>query len=149
MTADASPTDRGLAVELYPLECGAPIRAGERPGHLEQTGRGDDGFDPETVGERGRRRGAEGVAGRTELLDHDAPEYRPLPFREAPIVAFERGRRLVAHDLRAVEFGEQFLCGIVAGDLVCGDVRIDLAFHPLPALCPEPRLVGGHRDGGA
>ncbi len=148
MTADAAPADRGLTVQVDPLEGGAAIGAGERPRHLEQPRRRDDRLDPKAVGKRRRGARTEGVAGRVELFDaRRLPEHLPLALGQPPVVALEGGRGLVAHGLGAVEVGEELLGGVVDGALALLDVGIDLPLHLLPALRPEPGLVGRDRHG--
>ncbi len=148
MPADATPADRWLAVEVDPLERRAAVRTGERPGHLEDARRGHDGLDPQPIRERGGRRRAKGIAGRVEVLDHDPSEGGPLAFRQAPEIPVEGRRGLVAHRLGRVDVGEERLRGVVARDLTPSDMVIHLALHALPALRPEPDLVGRDRDGG-
>ena len=40
---------------------------------------------------------------------------------------------------------EQLLDGVVVGHPSCGDIRVGVALHLLPALRPEPGLVSGYR----
>jgi hypothetical protein len=48
-----------------------------------------------------------------------------------------------------IEMAEQGVSVVVHNYLARGDMRVDLSFTFLPALCPKPSLIGGYGQGRA
>ncbi len=95
--ADAPPADRGLSVDLDPLECRASVGTGEAPNHLPDARRPLDIPDPQLPRPRRGLIHSPPFAGGMEVIPHGCPECGPLGLGEPSPVAVERRGALEPH----------------------------------------------------
>lgn len=148
VAADASPADGRFAIDLRPLERCPAIGSGEAPRHFPDTWSALDVLDPQLLRPGGRGIIAPSFTGRMEVVPDHLPEHRPFVRGHAAPVSLEGWGELELQPRSGVQPGvevlEQCIGAIDDGDAPGSDVLVDLVLHGLPALAPEPVLVGRH-----
>lgn len=150
MTADTPPAEACLTVDLHPFECGPAVRTREAPSHFPYTGGAFDGLDTQLLGPRRSGIGTPAFAGGIEIISNDRPKDGSLVLRQAAPVSLKGARKFEPQPWSgvrdAVKVCEERI-GAIENDNAAGrDVLIGLLLHGLPALAPEPVLVGWHRQ---